>query len=123
MMGFAGLLSLGHALYIGLGAYTGATLYVHFGIVPWLAMPVAAVVAGAAGALIGFLGFRFSIRGVYFALLTIAFAEFTRVLFDHWEWVDHSVPPTRVITGGVVSSTVTVRVTSVAVLPDESVAL
>ncbi len=90
MMGFAGLLSLGHALYIGLGAYTGATLYVHFGVLPWLAMPVAALVAGAAGAFIGFLGFRFSIQGVYFALLTIAFAEFTRVLFDHWEWVNGS---------------------------------
>ena len=90
MMGFAGLLSLGHALYIGLGAYTGATLYVHFGVWPWLAMPAAAVIAGAAGALIGYLGFRFSIQGVYFALLTIAFAEFTRVLFDHWEWVNGS---------------------------------
>jgi len=90
MMGFAGLLSLGHALYIGLGAYTGAALYVHFGILPWIAMPAAALIAGLAGALIGYLGFRFSIRGVYFALLTIAFAEFTRILFDHWEWVNGS---------------------------------
>lgn len=90
MMGFAGLLSLGHALYIGLGAYTGAALYVHLGVSPWLAMPVAAAIAGAAGALIGYLGFRFSIQGVYFALLTIAFAEFIRILFDHWEWVNGS---------------------------------
>ena len=41
MMGFAGQLSLGHALYVGLGAYTSAALYVHFGIGPWLGLPVA----------------------------------------------------------------------------------
>ena len=41
MMGFAGQLSLGHALYVGLGAYTTAALYVHFGISPWLGLPVA----------------------------------------------------------------------------------
>ena len=41
MMGFAGQLSLGHALYVGLGAYTAAALYVHFGIGPWLGLPVA----------------------------------------------------------------------------------
>src|SRR5258708_34843632 len=40
LMGFAGQLSLGHALYVGLGAYTTAALYVHFGIGPWLRMAV-----------------------------------------------------------------------------------
>lgn len=90
MMGFAGQLSLGHALYFGLGAYTGAALSTHFGLSPWLAMPVAAALAAGAGAAIGFLGFRFGIKGVYFALLTIAFAEFTRILFDHWGWVGGS---------------------------------
>ena len=39
MMGFAGQLSLGHALYVGLGAYTTAALYVHYGVAPWLGMP------------------------------------------------------------------------------------
>ena len=38
MMGFAGQLSLGHALYVGLGAYAAAALYVHFGISPWLGL-------------------------------------------------------------------------------------
>lgn len=90
MMGFAGQLSLGHALYIGLGAYTAAALYMHFGIGPWIGMLAGMAVAAAAGAVIGFLGFRFGIRGVYFALLTIAFAEFTRVLFDHFGWVGGS---------------------------------
>ena len=41
MMGFAGQLSLGHALYVGLGAYTAAALYVHFGIGPWIGLLVA----------------------------------------------------------------------------------
>lgn len=83
MLGFAGLLSLGHALYVGLGAYVSAALYVHYGIGPWLGVWAAIAVASAAGALIAFLGFRFGVRGVHFALLTIAFAEVARVVFDH----------------------------------------
>jgi branched-chain amino acid transport system permease protein len=90
MMGFAGQLSLGHALYVGLGAYTAAALYVHFGIGPWLGLLVAIPVAVAAGALIGFLAFRFGVAGVYFAILTIAFAEFSRIGFDHFSWVGGS---------------------------------
>ena len=42
------------------------------------------------GPLIGLLAFRFGISGVYFALLTIAFAEFTRIGFDHFDWVGGS---------------------------------
>lgn len=90
MMGFAGQLSLGHSLYVGLGAYTAAALYVHFGIGPWLGVWIAILVSMAAGLVIGFLAFRFGIGGVYFALLTIAFAEFTRVGFDHFMWVNGS---------------------------------
>ena len=90
MMGFAGQLSLGHALYVGLGAYTAAALYVHFGIGPWLGLLVAVPVAGLAGAVIGFLAFRFRVGGVYFAILTIAFAEFARVGFDHLSWTGGS---------------------------------
>ncbi len=90
MMGFAGQLSLGHALYVGLGAYASGALFVHFGISPWIGMLAGILVAMAAGAVIGTLGFRFGVKGVYFALLTIAFAEFTRILFDHWGWVGAS---------------------------------
>jgi branched-chain amino acid transport system permease protein len=90
MMGFAGQLSLGHALYVGLGAYTSAALYVHFGLLPWLGIAAGVAVAALAGAIIGALSFRFAVTGVYFALLTIAFDEFTRVLFDHFEWVGGS---------------------------------
>jgi branched-chain amino acid transport system permease protein len=87
MMGFAGQLSLGHALYFGLGAYASAALYVKFGVSPWIGMIAGAAAATTAGAFIGALGFRFRIGGVYFALLTIAFAEFARILFDHIAWL------------------------------------
>jgi branched-chain amino acid transport system permease protein len=90
MMGFAGQLSLGHAIYVGLGAYTTAALYVHYGIAPWLGLLVAVPVAMACGAVIGFLAFRFGVAGVYFAILTIAFAEFARIGFDHISWVGGS---------------------------------
>jgi branched-chain amino acid transport system permease protein len=83
MMGYAGQLSLGHALYVGLGGYVAALLWLDFGIGPWLGVVAAVAVASAFGAAIGWLGFRFGIAGVYFALLTIAFAEFTRIGFDH----------------------------------------
>ena len=90
MMGFCGQLSIGHALYVGLGAYTSAALFQHFGVVPWFGMVAAVVVCVAAASIIGWLAFRFGIGGTYFALLTIAFAEFTRIGFDHFEWVGAS---------------------------------
>jgi len=87
MMGFAGQLSLGHSLYVGLAAYAAAGLFFHYGIGPWAGVWLAIAVCVAAGAAIGFLAFRFGISGVYFALLTIAFAEFTRIGFDHIQWL------------------------------------
>jgi branched-chain amino acid transport system permease protein len=90
MMGFAGQLSLGHALYVGLGGYATAALYVHFGVGPWIGLAAAVAIAAAVGALIGFLAFRFGVGGVYFAILTIAFAEFARIGFDHFRWVGGS---------------------------------
>ena len=90
LMGFAGQLSLGHALYAGLGGYIAAGLYFHYGIGPWAGLFAGVAVAAIAGSIVGYLGFRFSLAGVYFALLTIAFSEFTRVAFDHWQWAGGS---------------------------------
>ena len=90
MMGFCGQLSLGHSLYVGIGAYASAALFVHFGIPPWIGIWGAILACMLAGAAIGVLAFRFEIGGVYFALLTIAFAEFTRIGFDHMQWVGGS---------------------------------
>lgn len=90
MLGFAGQLSLGHALFVGIGAYTSATLFIRFGVPPWAGMFAAIALSVLAGCLIGYLGFRFSIRGVYFALLTIAFAEFTGIIVAHVGWLGAS---------------------------------
>ncbi len=90
MMGFCGQLSLGHALFVGLGAYTAAALYQHFGVIPWVGMIAAVAVCVVMASIIGWLAFRFGIGGTYFALLTIAFAEFTRIGFDHFGWVGAS---------------------------------
>jgi branched-chain amino acid transport system permease protein len=86
MMGFAGLLSLGHSLYVGLAAYVSAALYVHFGASPLLGLIPAILICLVAGGLIALLAFRFRIEGVYFALLTISFAEVARIGFDHLPW-------------------------------------
>ena len=86
MMGFAGQLSLGHSLYVGAGAYAAGALFYHWGIGPWAGLWLAVLLCVALGLVIGFLAFRFGISGVYFALLTIAFAEFTRIGFDHLDW-------------------------------------
>ena len=90
MMGFCGQLSLGHSLYVGVGAYVAAGLFFHYGIGPWAGLWLAVALCVALGAAIGFLAFRFGISGVYFALLTIAFAEFTRIGFDHLQWTGGS---------------------------------
>ena len=89
-MGFAGQLSLGHALYLGIGAYTAAALYYHFGIGRGRACGCPSPSALSSALAIGGLAFRYGIAGVYFTLLTIAFAEFTRIGFDHFAWVGGS---------------------------------
>ncbi|MCC7276427.1 MAG: branched-chain amino acid ABC transporter permease [Alphaproteobacteria bacterium] len=78
--GFAGLTSFGHVLFFGTGAYCSTILHVGHGVNPWFGW-VAATTAGAAlGAAVGHLTFRVGLRGSYFALITLAFAETFRVL-------------------------------------------
>ncbi len=87
MLGFAGLLSIGHALFVGVSAYTAAYLFSAFGLPPVVGIVPAVVLAILVGMFIGYLGFRFSIGGVYFALLTIAFAELVRISVDHMGFI------------------------------------
>jgi branched-chain amino acid transport system permease protein len=87
LMMSAGLLSLGHALFLGLGAYATAVLTGAGGLNPWLSIAAGAAISAAVGAALTWIGGRFSVRGVQFALLTIAFAELFRVVFDNWDAV------------------------------------
>ncbi|HXJ84863.1 MAG TPA: branched-chain amino acid ABC transporter permease [Candidatus Methylomirabilis sp.] len=77
--GYAGQLSAGHAAFVGVGAYASALLSAGAGLTPWIGMFVGGLLAAVLGAVIGYLGFRFGLRGFYFVLLTVAFAEICRI--------------------------------------------
>jgi branched-chain amino acid transport system permease protein len=83
--GYAGQLSAGHAAFVGIGGYTSALLSLQLGITPWLGMFAGGGLAAALGAVIGYLGFRFGLRGFYFVLLTVAFAEICRIAVSNLE--------------------------------------
>lgn len=83
MSGYAGQFSFGHAAFFGVGAYTSSILYIDFGISPWIGMFAGMIAAVLVGILIGFLSFRYQLKGDFFALVTLAFAEILRVLFNN----------------------------------------
>jgi branched-chain amino acid transport system permease protein len=85
LTGYTGHISLGHALYIGIGAYATTYLAQTFGLTPWIGMFIGGLMAAGIALFLGFLGFRFGLRGVYFVILTIAFAEITRLAVSHIE--------------------------------------
>ena len=89
--GYAGQLSVGHAAFVGIGAYVTAVLFLRWGITPWLGMFVGAAAAAGLGAVIGYLGFRFGLRGFYFVLLTVAFAEVCRIVALNTEAIGGAV--------------------------------
>ncbi|MDO9358170.1 MAG: branched-chain amino acid ABC transporter permease [Polaromonas sp.] len=78
--GFGGQFSFGHALFFGTGAYIQAIAQLHGGINPWVALPLAVAGAAAVGLFVGALSFRYGLKGSYFALVTLAFAEVFRIL-------------------------------------------
>ncbi len=76
--GFGGQLSLGHAAFYGIGAYTSTLLFIDFGISPWIGMLAGGVISVIVAAIIGYPSFR--LRGPFFTLVTIAFAVVIRIL-------------------------------------------
>ena len=84
--GFAGQLSFGHVVFFGTGAYASTLLQLKFGVSPWLGLPAAAAAGAAVGGLVAILSFRAGLRGSYFALITLAFAEVFRILANSFEW-------------------------------------
>jgi branched-chain amino acid transport system permease protein len=78
--GYGGQYSFGHALFFGTAAYIQALLQFRYGISPWVAMWFAVAGSVMVGAFVGYLSFRYGLRGSYFALITLAFAEAFHVM-------------------------------------------
>ena len=78
--GFGGQFSFGHALFFGTGAYIQVIAQLQGGINAWLALPLAVAGGAAVGLFVGALSFRYGLKGSYFALVTLAFAEVFRIV-------------------------------------------
>ena len=78
--GCGGQFSFGHALFFGTGAYMQAIAQMQGGLNPWLALPLSAVTSAGVGLFVGALSFRYGLKGSYFALVTLAFAEVFRIV-------------------------------------------
>jgi branched-chain amino acid transport system permease protein len=83
--GYAGLYSFGQVAFFGIGAYTSSVLSVNHGINPWLGL----IAGGCAAAMVAAgIGYPCSnLRGHYFSIATIAFAEIVRIVFNNWKAV------------------------------------
>ena len=77
--GYGGQFSFGHSLFFGTGAYVQAIAQMQAGLSPWLALLLAAASGAAVGGFIGSVSFRYGLKGSYFALVTLAFAEVFRI--------------------------------------------
>ena len=75
--GYAGMFSLGHGAFIGIGAYASSMLFIHFKLSPWIGMIIGALAAGIVASFLGYICGR--LKGHYFALATIAFVELTNI--------------------------------------------
>jgi branched-chain amino acid transport system permease protein len=82
--GYAGQVSLGHAAFFGIGAYTSTLLLMKFGVTPWVGIPVGGALAAALSLAFGWSCFR--LKGHYFAMATIAVAELVQIFFNEWEY-------------------------------------
>ena len=102
LMGYTGLVSFGHAAFFGLGAYATAVLLERGVLSLWLCLGLAAVVVGAYALTVSY--FATSRRGIYFALLTLIFAEVIYTFFRYTQTFGGSdgiqgLPPPRVLPG------------------------
>jgi branched-chain amino acid transport system permease protein len=82
--GYCGQISLGHAVYFGIGAYTTVTLYMMGGVIPWAGMMLGAVLAAVVALGLGYFCFR--LAGHYYTIATIVIAEAALLLVLNWEW-------------------------------------
>jgi len=87
--GYAGQISLGHAVFFGLGAYTSTMLLMKLGLTPWLGMIAGMFVAMIVSIIIGYPCFR--LAGHYFVIATIALGEIVAIVFLNWKFVGGAI--------------------------------
>jgi len=83
LAGYTGLVSFGHAIFFGTGAYTAGLFVTKLGISAWWGMMCGGIVSMAIGVIVGSICLR--LRGPYFALATLAGGEIFRLLAINWE--------------------------------------
>jgi len=88
VLGYAGLLDMGYAAFFAIGAYTSAILTVNLEWNYFLSIPIAIIVTGLAGIVIGYPTLR--LRPDYLAIVTIGFGEVVRTAFNNWQYVGAS---------------------------------
>ncbi|MCB1535374.1 MAG: branched-chain amino acid ABC transporter permease [Rhodoblastus sp.] len=84
LSGYCGQISLGHALYFGIGAYATLLLFTKFGVLPWFGMVAGGAIAAVVAAAVGYPCFR--LKGHYFVIATIVIAEAGLLLMLNWDW-------------------------------------
>ncbi len=85
LAGYCGQISLGHAVFFGIGAYSSGYLFATYQISPWIGMLVGALIAMAMAVVIGVPTLR--LRGHYFAIATLVIGESVQIVFQRWEMV------------------------------------
>ena len=87
--GYAGQISLGHAIFFGTGAYTSTLLLMKLGVCPWIGMLAGALLSVGIAFVIGYPCFK--LAGHYFAIATIAIGEIAMVLMINWDWAGGAI--------------------------------
>ena len=82
LAGYAGQLCLGHHAFFGIGAYTSTILFMRVNLSPWVGLFLGVFLAVLFAFFIGFISFR--LKGIFFALVTLAFAQVLRIITDTW---------------------------------------
>jgi branched-chain amino acid transport system permease protein len=85
MGGYAGMFSFGQASFFGIGAYTSSFLLLTFRVSPWIGLAAGGIISSLLAAAIGYPCSK--LRGHYFAIASIAFAEIVRIVFTNWQMV------------------------------------
>jgi branched-chain amino acid transport system permease protein len=117
--GCAGLISFGHAAFFGIGAYTSTILLLSYGVTPWLGIFAGAAVAAVAGSVLSLICAR--LKGPFFILSTLAFAEVVRIVALNWSAVTGgaeglSIAPVPDLASMVLSSKVSYEALALAYL-------